>query len=111
MSGILSIDVMCESCFIKEDLFVDRDLAANWNHRWECDHCGEVAVKRVMSAPMVLRASYHDGYKRGGDYQMLKEVAKLKKQAANVGGSAKRELEQAAAQIKRQAKQTKGKTE
>jgi F0F1-type ATP synthase membrane subunit b/b' len=42
---------------------------------------------------------------------MLKEVAKLKKQAANVGGSAKRELEQAAAQIKRQAKQTKGKTE
>jgi hypothetical protein len=111
MSGILSIDTICESCFVEENLFVDRDLASNWDHRWECDHCGEASVKRVMSAPMVLRASYHDGYKRGGDYQMLKEVAKLKKQAANVGGSAKKELEQAAAQIKRQAKQTKGKSE
>ena len=111
MSGILSIDTLCETCFIEANLFVDRDHAADWDYRWDCDERGAPTVKRVMSAPMVLRASYHDGYKRGPDYQMLKEVAKLKKQAANVGGSAKRELEQAAAQIRRQAKQTKGKSE
>lgn len=111
MSGLLSIDTICETCFHPANLFVNRDHAADWDYRWDCDVCEAPTVKRVMSAPMVLRASYHDGYKRGADYQMLKEVTKLKKQAANTHGSAKRELEAAAAQIKKAAKQTKGKGE
>lgn len=111
MSGILSIDTICDNCFVQANLFVDREHASDWDYRWDCEECGSPTVKRVMSAPMVLRASYHDGYRRGGDYQLMKEATKLKKQAANTHGSAKRELEQAAAQIRRQAKGTKGKTE
>lgn len=111
MSGLLSIDTICETCYHPANLFVDRELASDWNHRWDCDECDAPTVKRVMSAPMVLRASYHDGYKRGGDYQLMKEAVKLKKQAANTHGSAKRELEAAAAQIRSQAKGTKGKSE
>jgi hypothetical protein len=64
-----------------------------------------------MSAPRVFREAYHDGYRRGGDYQLLKERAKLSKQAAGASGSARKELEKAAAEIKQAARRERAKTE
>ena len=109
--SLFSIDVLCTKCFYQTDIIVEREIGTNWETVYTCDDCGEETAKRTMSAPMVFRAAYHDGYKRGGDYQILKEAAKLEKQAANSHGQSKKELMKAIGEVKRAGKAAKGKTD
>ena len=109
--SLFSIDVLCTTCFYQTDIIVEREIGTNWEAVYTCDERGEETAKRTMSAPMVFRAAYHDGYKRGGDYQILKEAAKLEKQAANSHGQSKKELMKAIKEVKRAGKAAKGKTD
>ena len=78
----ISINIRCwnEECgHVWSDL-VERE------HQEEgqlCPECGKLGYKTV-SAPAVLRASYHSGYRRGESYEQAKQVAKLKSERANM---------------------------
>lgn len=109
--SLFSIDILCLECEAEADIIVPRTIGTNWDHVHECPACHERAAVRVMSAPRVFREAYHDGYRRGGDYQLIKESAKLSRAAANAGGSAKKELEKAAQEIKQAARRERAKTE
>jgi hypothetical protein len=69
--GVISIDIKCFDC---EQYFVttlDRE-EATWEARWDCPECGtEGNVRRVPSAPNVMRASYPMGVKRQGFSDLL----------------------------------------
>lgn len=108
--GLLSIDTLCDKCGNQEDALVDRDLASNWDTLYTCDMCGERGVRRVWSAPNVTRESYPDGYKRGGDYALLKEVAKLETKAASAPAGTKFEMKKAISELKKATKHERGKT-
>lgn len=75
-----SIDLLCSECGHEWHDLVERDLV---NATHQCPDCGKQAGLRTMSLPNVTRASYPDGHKRGGGYQELKEVAKLKGEMMN----------------------------
>lgn len=109
--SLFSIDILCEKCNERSDLIVTREVGTNWESRYECPVCLEVAAVRTMSAPLVFREAYHDGYKRGGDYQLVKESAKLAKLAANANNKDKSELRKAAHELRRAAKRERTKTE
>lgn len=109
--GLFSIDILCDNCQEPSDIIVPREVGTNWESKYECPRCHEPAAVRVMSAPLVFKEAYHDGYKRGGDYQLVKESAKLAKLAANAGGKSKGELQKAAQELRRAAKREKSKTE
>ena len=108
--SLLSIDTLCDVCANRTDQLVPRDLASNWDTLYTCDNCGERGVKRVWSAPNLTKESYPDGYKRGGDYALIKEAAKVEKQAASATGSTKTDLLKAAKELKKASKTEKGKT-
>lgn len=108
--GLLSIDTLCDRCGNREDTLVDRELASNWDTLYTCDQCGERGVRRIWSAPNLTKESYPDGYKRGGDYALLKESVKMERDAAGKAGATKKELLKAAAELKKSAKYEKGKT-
>ena len=108
--GLLSIDTLCDVCANRTDQLVDRELASNWDTLYTCDVCGERGVRRTWSLPNTTKESYPDGYKRGGDYALLKESAKIEKQAASVKGTAKADLLKAARELKKASKHEKGKT-
>lgn len=108
--GLLSIDTLCDVCQNKSDQLVDRELATQWDTLYTCDVCGERGVRRVWSLPNTTKESYPDGYKRGGDYALLKESAKIAKQAASAKGETKKDLLKAAAELKKASKHEKGKT-
>lgn len=107
----ISIDVRCNRCHEATDIIVSRDVGTNWDHLHECPICHEKAATRIMSAPMVFRVAYHDGYRRGGDYQLVKESAKLSKAAASADSKTRNELQKAARELKRAAKRERTKTE
>jgi len=108
--SLLSIDTLCDRCGNREDTLVPRASAADWDTLYTCDNCGERGVRRVWSAPNLTKESYPDGYKRGGDYQLLKEVAKLETKAASAPAGTKFELKKAAAELRKATKNEKGKT-
>lgn len=104
MGGLLAIDTLCDNCQNKTDIVADRDLALNWDTLYTCDICGERGVRRVWSLPNTTKESYVDGHKRGGDYQLLKEAAKVTKQAASATGKTKSELLKAANELRSASK-------
>jgi hypothetical protein len=108
--SLFSIDTLCDRCGNTEDKLVPRASAADWDTLYTCDNCGERGVRRIWSAPNLTKESYPDGYKRGGDYALLKESVKMEKDAAGKAGATKRELLKAAAELKKSAKYEKGKT-
>jgi len=108
--SLLSIDTLCDRCGNREDTLVPRASAADWDTLYTCDNCGERGVRRIWSAPNLTKESYPDGYKRGGDYALLKESAKIQKQAASAAGSTKKELLKAAKELRTASKTEKGKT-
>jgi hypothetical protein len=109
--SLFSIDIRCDRCHEHSDIIVARAIGTDWDHKHECPVCHEVAAVRIMSAPRVFKEAYHDGYRRGGDYQLLKEANKLSKSALNNTGSARKELEKAAREIKQAARRERAKTE
>lgn len=108
--SLFSIDTLCDRCQNKTDQLVDRELASNWDTLYTCDVCGERGVKRTWSLPNKTKESYPDGYKRGGDYALLKESAKIQKQAASAKGTAKADLLKAAGELRKASRHEKGKT-
>jgi hypothetical protein len=108
--SLLSIDTFCDRCQNKSDLLVPRASGEDWDTLYTCDQCGERGVRRVWSAPNLTKESYPDGYKRGGDYTLLKESAKIEKQAASTKGTAKADLLKAAGELRKASKHEKGKT-
>ena len=58
----------------------------------------------------MTKESYPDGYKRGGDYQLLKEAAKLETKAASAPAGTKFEMRKAVAELKKATRNEKGKT-
>ncbi len=108
--SLLSIDTLCDRCGNREDTLVPRASAADWDTLYTCDNCGERGVRRVWSAPNLTKESYPDGYKRGGDYQLLKEAAKLETKAASAPAGTKFEMRKAVAELKKATRNEKGKT-
>lgn len=99
--GLMSIDTLCDRCNTKADALVPRESASQWDTLYTCDNCGERGVRRVWSLPNTTRESYPDGYKRGGDYQLLKESSKLQVKAASSHGATKKELLKAARELRK----------
>jgi hypothetical protein len=99
--GLMSIDTLCAVCQNKSDQLVPRDSASDWDTIYTCDNCGERGVRRVWSLPNTTKESYPDGYKRGGDYQLLKESSKLQVKAASSHGATKTELLKAARELRK----------
>ena len=108
--GLLSIDTLCDICSAQTDMLVQRESAADWDTLYTCDVCGERGVRRIWSLPNVTRESYPDGYKRGGDYALLKEAAKLETKAASSPSKTKQEIKKAVAELRKASKTEKGKT-
>lgn len=107
--GFFSIDMECNSCGWRGPLLTTRDRAADWNTVYDCPDCKEKAGKRILSMPNTTKESYVDGHKRGGDYALLKESARLQLKAASAKGDTKKELLKAAKELKTSAKKEKGK--
>ncbi len=82
MSKWETIDILCsnEECYHQWDELIER---VNRDAEYTCPQCGSPA-KRTISAPMVLRASWHMGYRRGESYEQGKQVSKLKSERANM---------------------------
>ena len=92
-------DFLCKSCGFRHDEIFHK---GEQPETLDCPSCGE-EMKEVIGAPMPLRASYHDGYRRGGDYQLVKEASKLEVQAANLPHEKRKELKQEITKLKRKA--------
>lgn len=75
-----SIDIVCGDCAHQWNDLVERELV---DTPQQCPDCGKMGGMRTISIPNLTKASYPDGHRRGGGYQELKEVAKLKKEAYN----------------------------
>jgi predicted nucleic acid-binding Zn ribbon protein len=76
----------------------------------DCPSC-EALMVLGLAAPAVFRNAYHDGYKRGGDYQVLKEATKLEKQMVNLPHEKRGELRKQIRKLKAAAKTEKSKTQ
>lgn len=85
MAGIFSIDIQCLTCSTKEIEIIDReDKEASWEWTWECPHCQQ-EMKRVFSAPVILKATYLDGQrKKDGGYRDLLEASRLESDMMNL---------------------------
>jgi hypothetical protein len=105
--SLLSIDTLCDRCQNKSDQLVDRELASNWDTLYTCDVCGERGVRRTWSPPNLTKESYPDGHKRGGDYQLVKEAAKLEVKAASADSKTKFELKKAVQELRTASKREK----
>lgn len=110
--SLFSIDILCEKCEEHSDIIVPREVGTNWESRYECPVCREMAAVRIMSAPRVFKEAYHDGYRRGGDYQLVKESVKLSNDAARANSRKDRvELQKASHELKQAARRERAKTE
>ena len=72
---MITIDLLCESCGARAVATVPRE-EASYETRWQCEECLEPTLKRIPSAPTVLKASWPDGY-RSKHSQDLKEASQL----------------------------------
>lgn len=105
--SLMSIDTLCDVCANRTDQLVDRDLATNWDTLYTCDVCGERGVRRTWSLPNTTKESYPDGYKRGGDYQLLKEAAKIESKLASAPPKSRFELRKAVNELRQASKKEK----
>ena len=88
----LTIDLWCEACNKRYVTTLLR-VEATYENRWDCPECsGEQTVKRIPSAPNVMRASYPTGYKRAG-FQEMKEAAALQVELAGLPGQERAKAE------------------
>jgi len=81
MSGWRTLDIECSQCGTVSDLLV---RTADVDKEHTCPECGYEKCTRMLSAPMVLRASHQSGYNRGPAWADLKEASKLKVERANL---------------------------
>ena len=81
-------DFICEKCDSRWCEIVD---AKYWDkdhlHNVTCPACGlEQSIKRAVGAPMVLKASWPDGWRRKHHeaYRNLSEAAKIRREEVNL---------------------------
>lgn len=83
--GLISIDIICASCEFRDEALVERpapefgEAVGLW-----CPECESLTMVRAVNSVTPLRASYHDGYRRGAAYDDLKRLSKLKSERANL---------------------------
>lgn len=105
--SLMSIDTLCDRCNTKGDALVPRESANDWDTLYTCDVCGERGVRRTWSLPNTTKESYPDGYKRGGDYQLLKEAAKIESKLASAPPKSRFELRKAVNELRQASKKEK----
>ncbi len=94
---LISIDLYCPACNLKTWDTLPK-VEATYDNRWDCPSCGaSQSVKRIPSAPMVMKASYPSGTKRSG-FQELKEANNLR---AEISGLPPTERAKAESEINR----------
>jgi hypothetical protein len=93
-------DYLCRVCEGRFGELFERDSQPETH---DCI-CGGVA-DLTIGAPMPLRKSYHDGYKRGGDYQLLKEASQLEKKMYNLPHEKRREMQKEIQTLKKRTTQ------
>lgn len=81
MPSYKTVDILCPACNYKWDQLEDRSAIPE---TFTCPTCGGSEAKQVIGTPMVLQASYPDGYKRGQRFEGAKQIQKLRAQAANI---------------------------
>ena len=80
----INIAIRCPECEYQSEALVNRPAPDFGDAVMEqCPECQSVMV-RAVNAATPLRASFHDGYRRGGGYEALKQAAKLKSERANM---------------------------
>lgn len=99
MSSWKSINIRCQECkHVWHDLIEREDENLE---DFECPECGSLAGVKTLSAPNVLRASYHDGKRRFDD---LREINSLRKERADTKRSER-------TKINRELRKLKGSTD
>lgn len=73
--GKISIDMKCFGCGEHYVDMFERE-EATYEARWECPECGVNDVRRIPSAPNIMKASYPMGTKRRG-FEDLKEANEI----------------------------------
>lgn len=80
---MISIDALCEECGCRYIYTLERN-EATYEARWPCTACdSDESVKRVPSAPPILRASYHMGKKRP-ELEKLKQADSLREEISGL---------------------------
>jgi predicted RNA-binding Zn-ribbon protein involved in translation (DUF1610 family) len=72
---MISIDLLCNTCSTRAIATLPTE-EATYEARWECPDCGQKELKRVPSAPNLMKAAYPDGYKSKHS-QDLREASQL----------------------------------
>lgn len=100
--SLISIDIQCGVCDLIFDDLVQRPAAEYGLPTYVCRDCGGEAF-RIPSPLKPLRASYHDGYRRGGAYEDLKQAAKLKVERANLPRDQRAAIDSEISKVQRSA--------
>ena len=75
-----TISIMCDKCGEEWTQLEDRKEIPK---QFTCPVCGYTEAKEVVGAPMVLTASYLDGYNRGPAWEAHKQKTRLRGQLGN----------------------------
>ncbi len=88
MPSYKTIDILCPECNAKWDQLEDRSAIPE---KFTCA-CGCTEAKQTIGTPIVLKASYLDGYKRGAAFEGAKAIQKLRTQAASLDHNKRTEI-------------------
>jgi hypothetical protein len=103
--SLISVDLWCEDCGHRYVVTISRE-EADYSNRWDCLSCrGEAKVKRIPSAPVVLKASWPDG-RTNGTLKDLREATRLRMEAADAPPERKAEIEREASKLTKLKKDT-----
>lgn len=67
-----------------------------------CEECG-AALRRVPSAPTVLKVSYHDGHRRQDSWYLAKEAAAIRRREFELPPSQRGELAKERKRLEKEA--------
>lgn len=91
--SLISLDYLCPECRHRHWETVPRDI--QFSYTPECAQCG-AEMRRVPSAPRVMRASYPDGTNRFKD---LKESIQLEMEMADLPATERSKIKQEIKQL------------
>jgi predicted nucleic acid-binding Zn ribbon protein len=74
-------DYKCEDCEETTIELFDKNDVPNMI---TCMKCFGVSIRAILSAPVVMRAGFADGFKRGDRWELTKEAGKLEQEAASM---------------------------
>jgi putative FmdB family regulatory protein len=98
-------DYLCDDCGHRSSGLQVRDEQPD---TLPCPECEGIS-RETIGAPAPLRHSHHDGYRRGGDYQLIKEASKLETTMYNLPHEKRGEHKKKIKELKQRATREKGK--